>query len=39
MKTSGGHERHICVLCESFVNFAVKALNRKGRGAYAKGAK
>jgi hypothetical protein len=34
-----GHTKDLCVLCESFVSFAVKALIRKGRGAYARGAK
>jgi hypothetical protein len=35
----GAHEGYLCVLCESFASFVVKALNRKGCGAYAKGAK
>jgi hypothetical protein len=34
-----GHKKDIFALCESFVSFEVKALNRKGRGAYAKSAK
>ncbi len=35
----GAHEGYLCALCESFASFVVKALNRKGCGAYAKGAK
>jgi len=28
-----GHKKDIFALCESFVSFEVKALNRKGRGS------